>query len=233
MWMFDCKRACIVFCYTIIPFTGMGDYPSLIWIPIPSQKKSKIRQQLSNWQSQRLNLRFIPVWEVGVVETLLLVMEEILPVEVGSFSHSLQGFTHPGQCRISSSNSIYGVKLLVIETNTDMDIWIVYTIPVFSSEHVACLTGTALPTCSISQCKRHHRLAQRKTVINVFLVSFLLGVALIIYMCLQIKTCMPSITQELQFNKSWVDLFRNQTFSSSTFSIFFGLNLRDAFNGGN
>ena len=34
--------------------------------------------------------------EVGVVETLLLVMEEILPVEVGSFSHSLQGFTHPG-----------------------------------------------------------------------------------------------------------------------------------------
>lgn len=68
-------------------------------------------------------------------------MEEILPVEVGSFSHSLQGFTHPGQCGMSSSNSIYGVKLSVIETNTDMDIWIVSTIPVFSGENVAYLTG--------------------------------------------------------------------------------------------
>ena len=39
----------------------------------------------------------------------ILLMEEIQllePVEVGSLSHSLQGFVHPRCCRISSTNGI-------------------------------------------------------------------------------------------------------------------------------
>ena len=38
--------------------------------------------------------------------TLILLMEDIRPVEVGSLSHYLQGFIHPRWCKISSINSI-------------------------------------------------------------------------------------------------------------------------------
>ena len=47
---------------------------------------------------------------------VILLMEEILPQLLGSFSHYLQGFVHPRWCRISSINSITGCLVPFIIT---------------------------------------------------------------------------------------------------------------------
>ena len=56
--------------------------------PIP-KKKHENQTAADQLEALEAELEVHPcVWEVGVVETLLRLMEEILPVEVGSsFSH--------------------------------------------------------------------------------------------------------------------------------------------------